>query len=231
MILKYIGYKILDGIYMLFIGVENIVANARKSLGQIVDYRRIDKQYNIDTQLISDSTYIPISTKVFNLIMKNIDDKNDLYFFDYGSGKGKALILAAEAGIKYVSGIELDKDLVELSEINLEKYRMHTNKDVHFNVIYGDATKWTEIDEYNLFFINNSFGGNPSEERMVAKILKNIEESLKRKKRQLYIIYVHPSISLQKLFNAYNWLSDKKVILNPYRPKMDKAYIYIINIK
>lgn len=33
MILKYIGYKILDGIYMLFIGVENIVANARKLLG------------------------------------------------------------------------------------------------------------------------------------------------------------------------------------------------------
>ncbi len=59
MILKYIGYKILDGLYMLFIGVENIVANARKSLGQIVDYKRIDKQYNIDTQLISDSTYIP----------------------------------------------------------------------------------------------------------------------------------------------------------------------------
>lgn len=59
MILKYIGYKILDGLYMLFIGVENIVANAKKSLGQIVDYKRIDKRYNIDTQLISDSTYIP----------------------------------------------------------------------------------------------------------------------------------------------------------------------------
>ena len=77
-------------------------------------------------------------------------------------------------------------------------------------------TKHKEIDDYNLFFVNNSFGGNPSEERLVARVLKNIEESLERCSRPVNIVYVHPSISLQKLFDTYEWLKERTVFVKTH---------------
>lgn len=227
---KNILYRIQDVLYVFFIHLENGVTRIRLSLGKASDYNRIDKEYNIDTQTIPNSTYIPISTKVFKMIMNNIEQKDEIKFLDYGSGKGKALILASEMGIKDITGIEFNEELVELSKKNLDSYRSKQHTSSKFNVIYGDATKFREIDQYNLFFVNNSFGGNPSEERLVAKIFKNIEDSLERNPRHVNLVYVHPSISLQKLFDTYSFLSHQKVVMNTYRPKIDNAYIYIFSM-
>lgn len=228
--LSKVKYEILDALHILFIHLENVISSARRMLGKLSDLC-MDKKYGIDTQAIADTTYIPIAEKVFNRIMKNINLKEDICFFDYGSGKGKALILASEHGICTIGGIEYDEELVNACNQNLERYKEISNTSAHFNVVYGDATKYKEIDEYNLFFVNNSFGGNPSEERLVAKLLKNIEDSLERNKRHINIVYVHPGISLQKLFDTYGWLKERSVIQNTYRPKTDKAYIYIFSIE
>lgn len=228
--MKKIWNNIIDKIYLFLIGFENALTGIRIKFGEIVDYKQIDKQFGIDTQKIDDTTYIPISTKVFHIILNKIGLKEDISFLDYGSGKGKALILAAEAGIKEIGGVEFDKELVSLSEKNIETYKEGISKEANIDVVLADATKYTDIDKYNVFFINNSFGGNPSEERLVAKILANIENSLNKRKRPIRIVYVHPGISLRKLFDTYDWLSDRTIIRNPYRPKRDGAYIYIFNI-
>ncbi|MNO50747.1 Methyltransferase domain protein [compost metagenome] len=224
-----IGYGVVDALFYTTLKLEELIRSTRLSLSLFSD-KRLDRMYNIETQMIPNSTYIPISTKVFKQIVKKTKLPEQIHFFDYGSGKGKALILALQNGFEHVSGIELSSELVEISQRNLQNYLANVKKQVQVNVICEDATKYDELDEYNIFFFNNSFGGNPSEERMVARIFKKIETSLKNKPRQANLIYVHPGISLQMLFDSYSWLKDRKVIQNSTRPKYDKTVIYIFTI-
>ena len=192
---------------------------------------RIDRKYKIDTLSVPETTYIPISTKILKLIFNEYIKIGNINFFDYGSGKGKALILASELGAKHLGGIEWLSDLVEISKINLDTYKKIAGREIPFNIQHGDATLYKEIDEYNVFLFNNTFGGNPSEVRMVAKVLNNIRGSLNRVYREIFIIYLHPVKNLQQLFDSYEWLADKQVIRNKFEPRYNKALIYIFHIK
>jgi SAM-dependent methyltransferase len=228
--LRIIGYGIIEALFLITLKLEESLRTIRINLSQFSD-NHLDKFYETDTQTIPNSTYIPISSKVFQRIMKNAELPDNVSFFDYGSGKGKALILASEMGFKNIAGVELSSELVEISKINIEKYSSKKKKEINIDIICDDATKYTELNGYNVFFINNSFGGNPSEERMVARILRNIEDSMGNNPRNITLIYVHPGISLQLLFNSYSWLNNRKVIRNTNRAKYDNAYIYIFTIK
>lgn len=175
-----VGYGIVDALFLISLKLEELFCKIRTSLNQFSD-KRLDKLYEIETQRIPNTTYIPISTKVFRLIIKNAELPTNVSFLDYGSGKGKALILASEAGFDSITGIELSSELVEISKVNVQKYARKLKKKINIDIINGDATKYDELDNYNVFFFNNSFGGNPSEERIIAKVLKKIESSLNNK--------------------------------------------------
>lgn len=228
--LRRVGYEIVNLLFFISLKLEESFRKSRLSLSQFAD-KRLDRLYRIDTQTIPNTTYIPISTKVFHRIVKYADLPKHVSFLDYGSGKGKALILASEMNFQKIAGVELSSELAELSVRNIQSYTAIAKKNIHIDIICEDATKYADLDEYNVFFINNSFGGNPSEERIVAKILKKIELSVKYNPRLITLIYVHPGISLQMLFDSYAWLSDRKVIRNTSRPKYDNAFIYIFTIR
>ncbi|MFC2176351.1 hypothetical protein ACFLR1_05220, partial [Bacteroidota bacterium] len=65
--------------------------------------------------------YQPSSSVIFERVMKalNINFK-DLVFLDIGSGKGRAMILAAEHGFKKVIGVEYASELNEIAKSNIE---------------------------------------------------------------------------------------------------------------
>jgi len=126
--------------------------------------------------------------------------------------------------------VEWFADLVKISNDNLEKYKSLTGKEILWDIKQGDATLYTEIDEYNVFLFNNTFGGNPTEVRMVTKVLKNIRESLDRNNREIFLVYVHPAKNLRQLFDSYEWLQERQEIQNKYRPQYDNAYICIFRI-
>lgn len=222
-------YGLVDLLFSVTLKIEELFGKARIGLYKFYD-SRIDRKYKIDTLSVPETTYIPISIKILRWVFRKYITIDNIRFFDYGSGKGKALILASELGVKYLGGVEWSADLVEISKSNLDTYKQLSKKDIVYNIQQGDATLYENIDEYNVFLFNNTFGGNPSEVRMVTKVLKMVEASLERQKREIFLIYIHPAKNLRQLFDSYEWLSNKVVIKNKYRPKYDNAYVCVFHI-
>ena len=58
---------------------------------------------------------------------------------DFGSGKGKVMLMAAERGFPKVLGVEFSIELVEICRRNLEIFKRKTKSKTDFEVIHMDA--------------------------------------------------------------------------------------------
>ena len=120
---------------------------------------------------------------LFNKIKKYSNDKS---FIDYGCGKGRVLIMAALEGFDPIKGIDLAKELCEISLSNIDKVKTKIGTTT-IDVIQADATNYNEIDNIHIFFFFNPFGRS-----VMNQVIIQIEESKKRNPRTVYIIYVNP---------------------------------------
>lgn len=117
---------------------------------------------------------------------------------EYGSGKGNVIIMSSEFGFKQILGIEFAKDLAIQSERNIETKIGEKTKS-KIKMICCDATFYEIPAEYNVFFFFNPFNSIVFE-----KILINIDQSLTSKKRDIYLVYVNPTINTD-LFIKYKY--------------------------
>ncbi|MBE5871395.1 MAG: class I SAM-dependent methyltransferase [Lachnospiraceae bacterium] len=102
-------------------------------------------------------------------------------FFDIGCGKGQMLLMAAMCGMEKIGGIEFNSEIAEIARKNM------TVLYIDADVLTGDATEYTEIDDYDIFFLYNPFG-----EKSIRKVVSNINESWKRNKRSIFLVYGNP---------------------------------------
>lgn len=116
------------------------------------------------------------------LKLLNITKKDKI--LDMGCGKGLAMYYMSKFQFAKVSGIELSKILCIDARKNLKKI---AKKNKTFEIICADAGKWNGYDEYNYFFIYNSF---PRE--VIKEVIYKIEESMKNNPRKIIILYLYP---------------------------------------
>lgn len=102
-------------------------------------------------------------------------------FMDIGCGKGQILLMAVMNEMVKIGGIEWNADIAEVCRKNMREL------DVYADIITGDATEYRDIDEYSIFFLYNPFG-----EKGVRKVIKNIQESMERRSRDIFVIYGNP---------------------------------------
>lgn len=147
----------------------------------------------------------------------NLERALDLFHFqsqdkvmDFGCGKGGALLMFQKAGMKSGTGIEYDENLARMAEYNLNKLEVSG-----FNIIQGDAKEFTELDEYNYFYFYNPFVGET-----FSRTIQNIEESLNRRERQVFIIYINPgchrSVIRNGIFKLINCIDSDHYIKEIY---------------
>lgn len=115
--------------------------------------------------------------------------------FDFGCGKGGALLLFKKSGVCKIAGVEYDKQLYDIICDNFKKMNIETE-----NILHGDAALIkNELDNYNYFFMYNPF-----QDETFRQVINNIEESWKRKKRRIIFIYsgtyCHKEVILHDLF-------------------------------
>jgi len=102
--------------------------------------------------------------------------------FDFGCGKGGALLLFMKAGIAMCGGVEYDRELYRIACNNYRKLGIKAE------LICANASDIKEeIDKYNYFYMYNPFQGQTFE-----NVIKNMEESYKRRKREMTFIYNGP---------------------------------------
>lgn len=145
--------------------------------------------------------YEPISYECFDIAIQHLricDGKDVL--LDYGSGKGRAIILAALHPFRKVIGVERSPELCELARENLHRASGKlVCRDVE--IVHGDAVQFEVPDHVSVILLFNPFTG-PVLQAAIARI----QESYLRNPRAMSIIYMLPEWQ-DDPFTQCSWLT------------------------
>jgi hypothetical protein len=111
-------------------------------------------------------------------------DLSEFTFVDYGSGKGKVLLVAAEHPFRMVVGVEFSPALHREAVANIDRFRSGRT---HCAVIHSemvDATCYEFPEGDCVLFFFAPFGGE-----VLEKTLGNIDDSLQANPRKVYLIF------------------------------------------
>lgn len=115
-----------------------------------------------------------------------VPGENDA-IFDYGCGKGGAMVSFFDYGFKRVGGVEYEPRIYQLLVENMNRLGLEKEGKI-VECIQGDGAKVKEqLDKYNYFYFYQPF-----DDSVFRKCIDAICDSLKRCKRKAYIIHIIP---------------------------------------
>ncbi len=110
--------------------------------------------------------------------------QTDDAIFDYGCGKGGALVSFLDYGFQRVGGVEYEPKIYDVLKENINLLELESRVEI----LYGDAGEIMDpLDSYNWFYFFLPF-----DNYIFEKCVKAICESYKRKKRKIRIISISP---------------------------------------
>ncbi len=127
---------------------------------------------------------------------------------DLGCGKGGALITLAEYPFARVDGVEISPKLARIAGTNIKKLQISNS-----TIYCCDAADFTELDSYSYFYMYNPF---PRE--VTLRVLENIQSSLRRRARQVTLVYKNPVFNRLVLNAGFRSVSDTQQIHPDYPP-------------
>ena len=153
--------------------------------------RRFDRRLGVDTRGIvrhdPDNEELrgvrhaqSVRERDFRAAFAHVDvDRERTLFLDLGCGKGKALLLAREAGFRRVLGVELSEEIADIATRNVER--------TAGTVVVADATRFEFPPDPTVLFLYNPF-----DQATLRTVLENLEDSLRAAPRRIVIAYVYP---------------------------------------
>lgn len=111
----------------------------------------------------------------------------EFVFIDFGSGKGRALLLAAGFGFKRIVGIEYCDDLNRIARQNLLRYPDACKLCKDIDLVCMDAAEYHLPNEPLVLFFYNPFG-----RLVMEKVVKNVMDSFQSNRRRMVIVYLTP---------------------------------------
>jgi SAM-dependent methyltransferase len=161
--------------------------------------RAFDEEHHVDTaawvrvpDLGTDSPnlrfavrYQPSSVDEFRLLMDKLDiDHSEFTFVDYGSGKGRVLLLAAEYPFRKIVGVEFSESLDRIAHGNL---RTLGDDQQRVDTVVMDAAGFEPPRESLVLYFFNPFG--PA---VLRPVLEHVRESLALQPRSVYVVLTGP---------------------------------------
>lgn len=162
----------------------------------------IDRRYGTDTQGIiepfeldhiglhgANSTgHQPIQTALFHRMIERIDiDMPSTDFIDFGSGKGRAVLLAAHHPFHRVLGVEFSSTLHEIAIRNVQRFKSRRNRAPEIELTCADAADFEfPLQPLLCFFYN------PFDAEVMDKVLARLKSSVQAHPRPVHVIYRNP---------------------------------------
>ncbi len=169
---------------------------------QAVTARRFDRRFGVNTQGNIQPAQLDIdedrklqaieykatsSVRFGSLLSELAIDYRDYVFVDYGSGKGRALVMASDFPFKQIIGVELSRSLHEMAKENIRQY-LTRNPNCHdIRSICSDATTFEPPDQPLVIYLFNPF-----KDEIMSVVLDNIRRSLRRQPRHIVVVYFNP---------------------------------------
>ena len=179
---------------------QGLWATANKLRGWALDYL-YDLRYGLDTCANSELAELTIGSenkvrgygyqptrvlllrKFFHSIRPLLPPNGVLV--DFGSGKGRMLLVASEFGFREARGVEFAHELT--ARKNVARYKARAGVAAEFKIIESDAACYAIAADENVFMMYNPF-----DESILGQVLDNIAASLRKAPRRILIIYVNP---------------------------------------
>ncbi|MGA7931608.1 MAG: class I SAM-dependent methyltransferase [Candidatus Sulfotelmatobacter sp.] len=193
-----------------------------KSLRPDLRVSEFDRAYGVDTDgrfggwtylsdldinsanWIDGHDYLPIEPDRFKRVLESFDIAFEgLTFIDFGSGKGRALLMASEYPFRQIIGLEFSPELHRIAEGNITRYFSPTQKCRKIRSQNVDFTNFTLPPEASVLFFFD-----PCRGRVLADVTAGIARSLLACPRPLYVAYVAPRPELEQLFASAGFLKE-----------------------
>ena len=133
-------------------------------------------------------SYLGSDPKFFRDSIESLPiDYRHFVFIDFGSGKGRAIMLATEYSFKRVIGVEFSEDLHRIAQENIKRFPNSMSKCKDVECICIDAVAYPLPDDGLVCYFFNPFDAT-----LMAQVLSNIRASFLRKPREIFIVYYNP---------------------------------------
>lgn len=108
-------------------------------------------------------------------------------FLDFGAGKGRVLLIAAELPFSAVIGIEFSPRLCAVATSNIGRLAPGKRRAARVECHYDDVSRYPlpEVPLVCYFY-------NPFDAAIMRAVVDRLTASLKHSQRDVYVIYVHP---------------------------------------
>jgi SAM-dependent methyltransferase len=114
-------------------------------------------------------------------------DFRDFTFIDFGSGKGRTLLMASDYPFRRIVGVELLPALHQIAQQNLRQYKSATQKCFALESICADATAFPLPPGPLVIYLFNPFP-----ESGMRQVFANLDQSLLLHPRTVYLLYHNP---------------------------------------
>jgi SAM-dependent methyltransferase len=193
----------------LFRLIQELTPGRRRAMYGDLDY---DFEHSVDTtranvpfrtQLsaaLAGHQYFPTEPWLFAEIIAALPiDFSRFTFIDLGSGKGRALLMAAEYGFHSIVGVEFMPALHRLAKANIRSFRARHAPRVPLHSFCVDARDYVFPLEPLVVYMYNPFP-----EPVLSSVLANLRKSDEQHPRPIYVAYRYPEF--QELLEKAGWL-------------------------
>ncbi|MBL6751766.1 MAG: hypothetical protein ISP90_14660 [Nevskia sp.] len=136
---------------------------------------------------LGNGVYRAIPASHFRAALQHLDIRfEDFTFLDYGSGKGKALLLAADYPFKRIVGVEYSPLLHETALSNIRRCQNQSKRCNELQAVLADARTYDPPgDPLVCFFFN------PFDSSVWRSVLGRLQASFAMNPRPIHLVYVN----------------------------------------
>ncbi|MFD5558625.1 class I SAM-dependent methyltransferase [Streptomyces sp. NPDC127068] len=139
-----------------------------------------------DSTLVNNSRYSPTPVQTIRQVISAANVRYEsMSFVDFGSGKGRVLLVAADYPFRRIIGVEFSAELCETARKNIGQYSEVSGSPQTFEVVCQDAREFDIPDDAGFFYFYEPFSTAVAE-----RVIDNIEASLARAPRTAVLCFV-----------------------------------------
>ncbi|MFF7636361.1 methyltransferase domain-containing protein [Kitasatospora sp. NPDC008050] len=166
-----------------------------------------------DSTLVNNSRYSPTPVRTIRQAIETAAvEQAEVSFVDFGSGKGRVLLVAAEYPFKKVVGVEFSLELCTIARRNIERLPQGRGNRPALEVRCQDARDFEIPEDAGFFYFYEPF--TPA---VAAVVLDRIEDSLARAPRAAVLCFVGSAL-LPVLDGRTSWSQAGETLASPDDP-------------